>query len=287
MATTVKKSTKVNTKKGAASSAKKPVKIAKKKASNVTPLKSTDSKKGKSTDKKSQNQVSVKAKTTKELSPKAKSSSNPKIEIKSKSVKKALKTTKLIEKPSTKSTKSKLKSSPSVKDKTVLDAKIKVVKAEVKTSASVKNIPNTNNLKNTAKKQEKASKPTHNYVKFEMEFPMHTSRNSLFTFLTDASALSSWFADHVDVTNNDDYIFTWDGVKQQAKVISWKESQMVRYKWQHEPEGTYFEFSIVEDELTFDLALLITDFAEDVQSVEASKRLWQSQIDDLHHAIGG
>ena len=287
MATKVKKSTKVNTKKGAASNAKKTVKIAKKKASNITPLKSTDSKKGKSTDIKSKNQVSVNAKTTKEVSPKAKSLTNPKIEVKSKAVKKTSKNIKLIEKPSAKSIKSKLMSSPNVKQKTVLDSKIKVVKADVKASASVKNIPNTNYQKNTPKKQEKASKPTHSYVKFEMEFPMHTSRNSLFTFLTDASALSSWFADHVDVTNNDDYIFSWDGVKQQAKVISWKESQMVRYKWQHEPEGTYFEFTIVEDELTFDLALLITDFAEDVQSVEASKRLWQSQIDDLHHAIGG
>ena len=116
---------------------------------------------------------------------------------------------------------------------------------------------------------------------------MHTSRNSLFTFLTDASALASWFADHVDVINNDEYIFSWEGTKQKAKVMHWKESQNVRYHWEHQPEGTYFEFSIIEDELTFDLALLITDFAEDAASVDAAKRLWQSQIDNLHHAIGG
>ena len=150
-----------------------------------------------------------------------------------------------------------------------------------------KKLKTTTNITETKNKTEKATKFNHGYVKFEMEFPMHTSRNSLFTFLTDASSLSSWFADHVDVINNDDYIFTWDGSSQTAKVVGWKESQMVRYHWLHEPDGTYFEFSIVEDELTFDIALLVTDFAEDQQSVEASKRLWQSQIDDLHHAIGG
>jgi len=128
--------------------------------------------------------------------------------------------------------------------------------------------------------------PTHNYIKYEMEFPMHASRNSIFNFVTDASALSAWFADNVNLVN-EEYVFTWDGVPQTAKVIYWKESQTVRYHWLHEPEGTYFEFNIVEDELTSDLALMVTDFSEDAGSIEASRRLWQSQIADLHHVIGG
>jgi hypothetical protein len=167
----------------------------------------------------------------------------------------------------------------------------KIVKQNItKKSSNISNIKPVSNSKNQIEKKKNSEKTVvanHNYIKFELEFPMHTSRNSLFTFLTDASALSSWFADHVDVINNDEYIFTWDGSKQFAKIAAWKESQMVRYHWLHEPDGTYFEFCIVEDELTFDIALLVTDFAEDIQSLDASKRLWQSQIEDLHHAIGG
>lgn len=128
--------------------------------------------------------------------------------------------------------------------------------------------------------------PLHNYIKYEIEFPIHASRQSIFNFLTDASSLSSWFADNVNLIN-EEYHFTWDGSTQLAKVLYWKESQTVRYHWLHEPEGTYFEFNIVEDELTADLALIVTDFAEDAASVEAAKRLWTSQISDLHHAIGG
>jgi len=32
---------------------------------------------------------------------------------------------------------------------------------------------------------------------------------------------------------------------------------------------------------------MVTDFSEDAASIEASRRLWQSQIADLHHVIGG
>ena len=46
------------------------------------------------------------------------------------------------------------------------------------------------------------------------------------------------------------------------------------------------EFRIEVDALTKDVSLIITDFAEDEESVEESKRLWENQIDELKHTIG-
>jgi len=54
----------------------------------------------------------------------------------------------------------------------------------------------------------------------------------------------------------------------------------------HDPDYTFFEFKISTDEITGDVALLVTDFAEDESAVDNAKLLWKSQIDDLHHVLG-
>jgi len=176
-------------------------------------------------------------------------------------------------------------SKPAEKIKTIEPKKVAVptlnkVVVTQKIPATSKVTPKIKEIKNTI------VAPTHNYIKYEMEFPMHASKHSLFNFITDSSAMSAWFADNVSLVN-EEYVFSWDGSPQIAKILLWKEPTLVRYHWLHEPEGTYFEFCIVEDELTSDIALVITDFAEDLASVDAARRLWQSQIEDLHHAIGG
>ena len=51
-----------------------------------------------------------------------------------------------------------------------------------------------------------------------------------------------------------------------------------------EGEKTYFEFRILVDDLTGDVSLIITDFAEE-DEVEESKLLWNSQISDLFRVI--
>lgn len=119
-----------------------------------------------------------------------------------------------------------------------------------------------------------------------MEFHVHASSKLLFEFLTTPSGLSEWFADDVNVKSDGTYTFFWEGSEQQAKLISKKENQNVRYKWVDEPKDTYFEFRIEVDDLTSDVALIVTDFGEDDESVEASKLLWETQINSLLSAIG-
>jgi hypothetical protein len=129
------------------------------------------------------------------------------------------------------------------------------------------------------------SKAKSKYLKFELEFPIHASRNSLYNFFSTAGGLSMWFADSCFVMG-DDYRFKWDKSEQVARLVSQKENQYARYKWTHEPDYTFFEFRIEVDELTGDVALVVTDWAEDVSSMENAKMLWTSQIDNLHHALG-
>ena len=50
-------------------------------------------------------------------------------------------------------------------------------------------------------------------------------------------------------------------------------------------DETYFQFEIIQDEITGDVALIITDFA-DAEEKEANTMLWNSQIHSLMHIIG-
>ena len=50
-------------------------------------------------------------------------------------------------------------------------------------------------------------------------------------------------------------------------------------------ESNFFEFRINLEELTNELALIITDFAE-AEEKEDSIYLWDSQINDLKRALG-
>ena len=123
-------------------------------------------------------------------------------------------------------------------------------------------------------------------TKYTLEFPINSSVNILYNRLSSASGLSEWFADDVMI---DDKIFTffWDGSDQKAKLLKLKMNQFIRFKWEdNDTQEDYFEFLIQVDELTSDVSLIITDFAEDEQDQEEQTELWNKQISVLKRAIG-
>jgi hypothetical protein len=61
----------------------------------------------------------------------------------------------------------------------------------------------------------------------------------------------------------------------------------VKYKWvtDDKKDETFFQFEIQQDEITSDVALIITDFATDEEKDE-NMMLWNSQVHNLMHHIG-
>ena len=53
-----------------------------------------------------------------------------------------------------------------------------------------------------------------------------------------------------------------------------------------EDSDYYFELRIQFDEITKDVSLIVTDFADDEEEVEESKLLWTNQISDLKKVLG-
>lgn len=131
----------------------------------------------------------------------------------------------------------------------------------------------------TSKKKEKIQKE-----KIQLEYEMRTSPKILYNRLSSPSGLSEWFCDDVNIRGTI-YSFKWDNNDQQAKLLSKKEEKYIRFQWLEEPDDTYFEFKIEIDDLTGDVALVVTDFCEKDEKKEAMK-LWDSQIDELRRVLG-
>ena len=123
-------------------------------------------------------------------------------------------------------------------------------------------------------------------TKYTLEFPINSSVNILYKRLSTPSGLAEWFADDV-VINDKIFTFFWEDSKQEAKLLKLKINQFIRFKWEgNDTKEDYFEFLIQIDEMTSDISLMITDFAEDEQDQEEQTELWNKQISALKSAIG-
>jgi uncharacterized protein YndB with AHSA1/START domain len=120
-------------------------------------------------------------------------------------------------------------------------------------------------------------------IKINLEYIINCSPKVLYNRLSTASGLTEWFADDVRVRGKQ-YTFIWDDSEQIAEMTLRKENKLVRFSWIEE-EDTFFEFKIVRDELTNDVSLLITDFADEDEVGEV-EGLWNSQISELKHVLG-
>jgi uncharacterized protein YndB with AHSA1/START domain len=121
-------------------------------------------------------------------------------------------------------------------------------------------------------------------IKYTLEYIVRSSPNVLYNFLITPTGLSQWFADEVDNEGNTFY-FSWNGVEEEAELISTDDDEYIRFRWSYYEEDEYFEFRIEKSEITGDTILYITDFAEE-KEVESQKQLWDSQIKNLIKRIG-
>ena len=123
-------------------------------------------------------------------------------------------------------------------------------------------------------------------IKHSLEFPINSSVSILYKRLSNPSGLAEWFADDV-IVKDKIFTFFWEGSEQEAKLLKLKTDHFIRFKWEdNDTKEDYFEFLIQIDEMTSDVSLIITDFAEDDQDQEEQTSLWSNQISLLKMAIG-
>lgn len=124
-------------------------------------------------------------------------------------------------------------------------------------------------------------------IKFDLEFPIQASPQLLYQYISTASGLSEWFADNVN-SRGERFTFIWDDSEETALLLQKKNNDKVKFQWQNDEEDDgeyYFEFKIQVDEITKDVSLIVTDFAEE-DELEESKMLWDNLVSDLKQVLG-
>ncbi len=124
-------------------------------------------------------------------------------------------------------------------------------------------------------------------VKYELEFPIQSSPQLLYQYISTPSGLSEWFADNVN-SRGEFFTFIWNDSEEKARLASKKTGEKVKFKWvddKGKDTEYFFELHILVDELTKDVSLMVVDFA-DKDEVEEATLLWENQISDLKHLIG-
>lgn len=123
-------------------------------------------------------------------------------------------------------------------------------------------------------------------IKFELEFVIQASPQLLYQYIYTPSGLSEWFADNVNA-RTEKYSFFWDDSEEEAQLLRKKSNEFVCFRWLNDDDQDdyYFEMRIVVDEITKDVSVVVTDFAEE-DELDETKMLWESQIGDLKQVLG-
>lgn len=123
--------------------------------------------------------------------------------------------------------------------------------------------------------------------KIELEYLIKTSPKVFENIVSTPSGLSEWFADDVNIVE-DIYTFHWDGSEEQARLLSKKVGNHMRWQWlkdEENDEDTFFEILYEVDPMTKTLVLKVTDFSDE-DDIEEVKRLWESSVSDLKRVLG-
>lgn len=124
-------------------------------------------------------------------------------------------------------------------------------------------------------------------TKYELEFPIQVSPNLLYQYISTPSGLSEWFADNVN-SRGEVYTFIWEGSEEQAKLLTKKSDEKIKLRWledDEEDESYFFEMRIQVDEITKDVSLMITDYAEEGE-IDEGRMLWENMVSDLKQVVG-
>ena len=120
--------------------------------------------------------------------------------------------------------------------------------------------------------------------KIRQEYLLKTTQPLLFNRISSASGLEEWFADNV-VMEGKKVAFHWGNTIQKAEILQITNNESIRFRWLDSEPSAEFEFAINADELTGDIALIVTDHIEEEEEADAIN-LWNSQVSKLKHAIG-
>lgn len=129
-------------------------------------------------------------------------------------------------------------------------------------------------------------------ITFEGEYAVNASRKMLYPYIASASGLSQWFADDVNVNNQDKTLtFIWDGEENMAKIASQRTNSYIKFEFlprneEEEDDPCWVEIRLEMNELTQSVFIKITDYS-DIDDEEEVNEIWENNMHALREIVGG
>jgi hypothetical protein len=118
-----------------------------------------------------------------------------------------------------------------------------------------------------------------------MEFYVHSSPNVLYELISTPSGFAEWYCTDVHV-RGEQWTFVWAEEQEETTMIGRRLGEVIRFhRNDDEDEATFFEFRIRIDDMTNEVALIVTDHGWP-HEVDAIRNLWSSQIANLVRVLG-
>ncbi|MCX2744339.1 START-like domain-containing protein [Mangrovivirga sp. M17] len=122
---------------------------------------------------------------------------------------------------------------------------------------------------------------------FTTDFEINASPKMLYPYLNTAGGLAQWFADDVSLDGDKNFLFSWDGEENKAKLTGQRSNIYVKYEFLDEDEEpSYIEFKLEVNELTQATFLVITDHSSNFDNEELFE-MWEQMVGALKEIVGG
>ncbi len=123
-------------------------------------------------------------------------------------------------------------------------------------------------------------------ILFSIEYDFNNvSPALLWSYISTQDGLASWFADSVDI-NGKHFTFYWNSEKRSAIQASQRSGISIKFRWCDETNKKYyFELKLVQNELTNNTTLVVSDFANK-NEIKDYIDLWDEQITILQKKVG-
>ena len=123
--------------------------------------------------------------------------------------------------------------------------------------------------------------------KIKMEYMLKGGTgNIIWSIISTPTGMETWFADKVTAQDKT-WTFQWGKTEiRQAEVTGCRTNSYIRFHWKDDEERkSFFELRIVYNELTEEITLEVTDWAEPGET-EDLRDLWDSDVEKLKRVSG-
>ena len=123
---------------------------------------------------------------------------------------------------------------------------------------------------------------------YTAEYEINASQKMLYSYIYTAGGLAQWFADDVNVDEDNIFSFIWEDEPHKAKMTGHRTNSYVRFEFLRngDDDPPYFELRLDKSELTQSVFMKITDYSE-IDDEEELAELWDGLIENLKETVGG